>query len=135
MSLRKWVPQENYYYAAEKTGFILNPKRRDGSYSRYAGLDDVMEDLHFYMQLIKFGMGRCTWDAAQEIRSGKLERDEGIALVKKYDQERPKEYLNEILEYLEMDLDEFEDVIDSFRPHHLWTEDEAGKFRLTTTIN
>ena len=39
------------------------------------------------MQVIKFGMGRATWDAAQEIRTNKITREEGVALVKKYDQE------------------------------------------------
>ena len=51
------------------------------------------------MQYIKFGMGRATWDAAQEIRTNIITRDEGIAL-KKYDHEYPKIYLNDILEYL-----------------------------------
>ena len=81
---RKWVPQENYYYAVNNTGFTPNEKRKDGTFAKYAGIDDVMEDLHFYMQVIKFGMGRCTWDAAQEVRTGKLEREEAIALVNKY---------------------------------------------------
>ena len=38
-----------------------------------------MEDLHYFMQYIKFGMGRATWDAAQEIRTNIITRDEGIA--------------------------------------------------------
>ena len=50
------------------------------------------------MQVIKFGMGRATWDAAQEIRTNKITREEGIALVKKYDQEIPKTFLKDILE-------------------------------------
>ena len=79
----------------------LNPtQKKDGSYSKYAGIDDKMEDLHYFMQYIKFGMGRATWDAAQEIRTNIISRDEGIALVKKYDHEYPKIYLKDILEYL-----------------------------------
>ena len=35
-------------------------------------IDDKMEDLHYYMQVIKFGMGRATWDAAQEMKLIKL---------------------------------------------------------------
>ena len=37
---------------------------------------------HYYTTLIKFGLGRATYDAAQEIRNGKITRDEGINLVK-----------------------------------------------------
>ena len=118
---RKWVPQENYYYAVQNTGFTPNEKRKDGSFSKYAGIDDVMEDLHFYMQLIKFGMGRCTWDTAQEVRTGKLEREEAVALVRKYDCEPPRESLPEILDYLDMSDDCFWEVINNFRTKHLWT--------------
>jgi len=119
---RKWVPQENYYYAVKHTGFVPNDKRKDGSYSKYAGIDDMLEDLHFFMQYIKFGMGRCTWDSAQEIRTGKLERGEAISLIRKFDHEPPKEFLNEILEYLNLTTAEFWEVVNSFRPKHLWAE-------------
>ena len=127
---RKWIPQENYYYAVEHTDFRPNEKRKDGTYSKYAGIDDVMEDLHFYMQLIKFGMGRCTWDSAQEVRTGKLERDEAIALVNKYDKEPPIEFFDEILNYLDMSEIKFWSIIDSFRTKHLWIKDSGGVFSL-----
>ena len=42
-----------------------------------------MDDLHYYTTLIKFGIGRATYDAAQEIRSGDITREEGVALVNK----------------------------------------------------
>ena len=132
---RKWIPQENYYYAVEHTGFKPNEKRKDGTYSKYAGIDDVMEDLHYYMQLIKFGMGRCTWDAAQEVRTGKLERDEAIALVSKYDQEQPVEFFDEILRYLDISENKFWSIIDSFRTKHLWTRDNKGIFSLRYPVS
>jgi N-acetyl sugar amidotransferase len=127
---RKWVPQESYYYAVENTGFEPNPKRRDGTHCKYAGLDDVIEDLHFYMQYIKFGMGRCTWDSAQEIRNKMLERDEAISLVRRYDSEIPKEYISEILKYLDMDINTFTDIVDKFRPPHLWQYSRNEGFQL-----
>jgi len=127
---RKWIPQENYYYAVKHTNFKPNDRRKDGSYSKYAGIDDTLEDLHFFMQAIKFGMGRCTWDAAQEIRSGRLEREEGIALVRKFDLEPPQENLSSILKYLKMKESEFWGIIDSFRTKHLWSRDQHGKFVL-----
>lgn len=117
---RKWVPQENYYYAVQNTGFTPNEKRKDGTFAKYAGIDDVIEDLHFYMQLIKFGMGRCTWDAAQEVRTDKLEREEAVALVNKYDQEPPIENLDEILDYLDLDVEEFWFIVNKFRTKNLW---------------
>lgn len=119
----KWDPQEMYYYAAENTGFRPNPVRTQGTYSRYAGIDDVIEWLHFYMIFIKFGIGRATYDAAQEIRNQKITREEGVALVHKYDHEFPNQFLNDFLEYFEMDNKEFFDIIDKFRNPLLWQKD------------
>ena len=82
----KWDPQEVFYYAAEKAGFKSNSERTQGSYSKYSSIDDKLDTLHFYTTLIKFGIGRATYDASQEIRSNKIDREEGVALVRKYDQ-------------------------------------------------
>ena len=117
----KWHPQSNYYYAAEHTGFEPNSDgRSEGTYSKYASLDDKLDGLHYYMAYIKFGIGRCTSDAAHEIRDGEITRDEGIALVRRYDGEFPEKHLAECLDYLGMDEDYLTTVINRFRPGHLW---------------
>lgn len=86
----KWDPQECYYYAADNTGFQANDERTEGTYSKYSSIDDQIDMFHYYTTLIKFGIGRATYDAAQEIRNGKITREEGVSLVRKYDQEFPK---------------------------------------------
>ena len=53
-------------------------------------MDDKIDWLHFYTFYSKFGMGRATAATDQEIRSGIISRDEGTALVKKFDGEFPK---------------------------------------------
>jgi N-acetyl sugar amidotransferase len=117
---RKWVPQENYYYAMKHSAFEPSPTRTSGSYSKYSGLDDKLEWFHYYMMYIKFGMGRATADAAQEIRSGKITREEGIALVRKYDGEFPQQHLSDVLEYTGLTENELFAAIDSFRSSTLW---------------
>ena len=79
---KKWIPQENYYYCVENTGFKPNPIRSEGTYSKYASLDDKIDGFHYYLMFIKFGFGRCISDAAHEVRDGHITRDEAIALVK-----------------------------------------------------
>ena len=79
----KWSPQENYYYASEYTDFKPNPERTEGTYSKYASLDDKMDGFHYYMRYIKFGLGRCVEDASHEIRDDHITREEGIASNKK----------------------------------------------------
>jgi len=129
---KRWDPQENYYYCAEHTGFSPNTERSEGTYSKYASLDDCLDGFHYYLGYIKFGIGRATSDAAHEIRDGKITREEGIALVRKFDGEFPKRYYKEFLEYCSMDEEKFEDVVNSWRPAHLW--EHAGKWELIRPI-
>lgn len=86
----KWEPQEAYYFAVDKTGFQPNDQRTEGTYSKYNSIDDKSDPFHYWTTLVKFGIGRTTYDASQEIRNHKITREEGIALVKKYDMEFPK---------------------------------------------
>ena len=79
--------------AVENTKFKARPFRTQGTYSKYNSIDDKIDDLHYYTTYIKFGIGRATYDSAQEIRTEKITREEGVNLVKQYDQEFPKKYL------------------------------------------
>jgi N-acetyl sugar amidotransferase len=132
---RKWTPQENYYYAAEHTGFISNPDgRSEGTYSKYASLDDRLDGFHYYLAFIKFGIGRATSDAAHEIRDGHLTRDEGVALVRRFDGEFPKKHFHTFLNYTGLTEEKFEQVIDSFRSPHLW-EKVDGEWKLRHKVS
>ncbi len=128
-----WDPQENFYHAVENTGFTPNPDRTEGTYSKYASLDDKLDGFHYYMRYIKFGMGRAVADSAHEVRVGKITRDEGIALVKKFDGEFPKKYFKEFLEYVSLTESEFNEVVDSWRSDHIWKY-ENGEWRLRYPI-
>lgn len=128
-----WDPQENFYYCTENNGFTANPERTEGTYSKYAGLDDRWDGFHYYLSFIKFGIGRATSDAAHEIRDNKITREEGVALVKKYDGEFPKKYFHEFLEYCSITEKEFDEVIDSWRSDHIW-EHVAGMWQLKKPV-
>jgi len=125
----KWDPQESYYYAAEHTGFQSNTERTEGSYSKYSSIDDKIDPLHYYTTFIKFGIGRATYDAAQEIRHGKITREEGIGLVRKYDSEFPSKYFKEILGYMDIKEEDFFRIIDKARSPHLWKKNN-GRWEL-----
>jgi len=129
----KWDQQEAYYYATENTGFKPNIERTEGTYSKYVSLDDKIDRFHFYTYFIKFGIGQATYDASQEIRMNKITREEGVALVKKYDSEFPKKFFNDFLEYISLSEEEFWKIIDGFRSPHLWQK-EKGKWKLRKTV-
>lgn len=144
-----WHPQGNYYYASDH-GFQAAPERTPGTYSKYASIDDKMDDFNFYCYFIKFGIGRATYDAAQEIRARDITRDEGLSLVKKYDGEFPERFADEIFEYLSirpeefpeastmfeqpvMDRAYFDHLTDRFRSPHVWQYDN-GEWSLRATV-
>ena len=117
----KWTPQEVYYYAVENTGFKARPFRSQGTFSKYQSIDDKIDDLHFYTTYIKFGIGRATYDASQEIRNKHINRDEALALVKRFDGEFPDRYFNDVMEYLDINPNYFRtELSDKFRSPHLW---------------
>ena len=129
-----WDPQENFYYASKYCNFETNLERTEGTYSKYSSIDDKVDNFHYYTTLIKFGIGRATYDASQEIRNKKITREEGINLVKLYDNEFPKKYFNDFLEYIGYSKTEFTKIIDSFRPNHIWKKYSKNKFKLRKTV-
>lgn len=146
----KWHPQSCYYYAVEHGGFEASPERTPGTYSKYNSIDDRIDDFHYYTTFTKFGIGRATYDAAQEVRSGDITREEGVALVKRFDGEFPERFAEEIFRYLSlpvkdfphastqfdqpiMDRPYFENLADSFRSPHLW-KFEHGSWLLRHSV-
>ena len=128
------MPQENYYYSVENCGFECEPDgRSEGTYSKYASLDDRIAGYHNYLAWIKFGHGRATSDAAHEIRDKHITREEGVALVKKYDGELPKKHFKEFLNYISINEEKFFETIDKFRSPHLW-EKNGGEWKLKHTV-
>ncbi|WP_135081517.1 N-acetyl sugar amidotransferase [Terasakiella sp. SH-1] len=133
----KWHPQECYYYSVEHGDFEACPERNTGTFSKYASIDDKIDDLHWYSTFIKFGIGRCSYDAAQEIRSRDIERVEGVALVKRFDGEYPERFFDTLMDYLSIDTKQFpnakewfespemtkeyfNNIVDRNRSPHIW---------------
>ena len=131
---KHWTPQENFYYCVDNTGFAANPIRSEGTFSTYASLDDQIDGFHYYLAYIKFGLGRCTSDTAQEIRNGHLTREEGVRLVEKFDGEFPAKYFKVFLDFCDISEDYFFKVIDSWRSKHLWGKDQNGDWKLRHNI-
>ena len=130
----KWTPQEAYYYSVEHSGFQANPVRSEGTYSKYNSLDDRIDGFHYYTLYIKFGIGRTTYDASQEIRNKHITREEGVALVQRFDGEFPEKYFNEIMEHIGMVPERFIELCDEFRSPHLWNK-EDGEWKLRYQVS
>ena len=120
-----------FYYAVNNTDFEVNSERIEGTYQKYASLDDKTDGFFYYTRYIKFGVGRAMMDSSQEIRNGHITKEEGLALIKQFDGEYPKRYEKEFLEYISMSKEEFENICDNFRPDHIW-EKKSNRWELKT---
>jgi N-acetyl sugar amidotransferase len=146
----KWHPQDNYYYSVEHTDFKAAPERTAGTYSKYSSIDDKIDDFHYYTTFIKFGIGRATYDAAQEVRASDITREEAVALARRYDGEFPARFENDVYEYLSLPPEKFPaaakmfeqpimsrqyflDLCNKFRSPHIWQFD-GKEWKLRNTV-
>jgi N-acetyl sugar amidotransferase len=135
-----WHPMDNYYRACDHTGFEANDERSEGTYTKFASIDDKLDGLHYYFGYIKFGIGRCTSDAAQQVRAGDIDREEAVALVRRYDGEIPLRHLEKSCDYLglpaegRVGMTHLSSVINRFRPPHVWEDLGDDGWRLKGAV-
>tara|TARA_B100001093_G_C26845217_1_gene1022426 strand:- start:784 stop:1881 length:1098 start_codon:yes stop_codon:yes gene_type:complete len=132
----KWSMLENYEYVKEKLpGFktALNG-RTSGTFTDFDSLDDKIDCLYYYMQYIKFGFGRATRDACRMIQNNQMDRNKSIELARKYDHEFPELDFDEILSYLDITSDQFEEIVNKHRNKEIWKSNINNKWELINSI-
>ena len=139
----KWDPQTNYYFAIENSDFKASPERIPGTYQKFAGLDDKVDDFNFFCYFIKFGIGRAATDAAQDARADRIVLEEVKALVRRYDGEFPERFAEEFFKFISvpedefpiasevfeqpnMDREYFDHLCDRFRSPHIWKRENSA---------
>ena len=91
------------------------------TYRTFSNLDDMHENgVHDYLKFIKLGYGRGTDHSMKDIRAGRMTRDEGIEMVRKYDHIKPMRDLKRWLNYVGMTETEFDRVCDTYRDPRVW---------------
>ena len=98
------------------------------TYRNISNLDDIYENgIKDYLKYVKFGYGRATDHACKDIRAGIMTRDEGIEMVRKYDDVKSSD-LFKWLAYVDMTEEEFDRIADTFRDSRVWSKDEQGNW-------
>ena len=89
--------------------------RREGTFRNYEGLDEYGLRVTQFMRGLKFGYGRATDDACEEIRSGRMTRAEGFAMADKYDGEPlTDKYVTPFCKFIKMGKAEFWDIMKKY---------------------
>jgi len=129
--LKDWSSKENAEFS-KKFGFRERSKdfrpEDTGSYVGYVGLDSDLQQVNQMLKCIKFGFGQCVDQACYDIRDNRISRNEAIELVKKYDGKCAERYIQKFCEYIEIDIEEFWNVANSFRGK-MWIKDDTGDWK------
>jgi len=123
-----WDPYRNYVVAKTHCGLKEADSSNAGTFTNFAQNDQKFYALHTYMMFLKYGFGRANQDACIEIRRGAMDRDQAINLVKLYDGHFPEEFIDDYLDYYQMDRSEFDDVLDHYANKALFEKYE-GRWR------
>ena len=118
----------------EHCGLKEQEDNSSGTFTNFAQSDQSLYPLHAYLMYLKFGFGRATQDAGIEIRRGAMNRSQAINLVRLYDGEYPAAFIDLYLEYFQMTLEEFNQVLDNWTNKDLFKK-VAGRWVPTFTIS
>jgi N-acetyl sugar amidotransferase len=85
-------------------------------------------DLHDQLKLFKHGYSRVTDHASREIRHGRITREQGLALVRKYELAQPL-HLDLICEWLGIQTQSLGFIVDQHRNPQYWRQHMPGEWR------
>jgi len=116
-----WDP-ETSLSVAKAHGFQVRSEGPKTGLYNYADIDDDLISIHHYLKWYKFGFTRLFDNLSLEIRNKRMTRDQAIAIVKKYGEQRPDEDIEKLCAFLDITRDHFFDVIEKFRNLDIWKQ-------------
>ena len=116
-----WDGHTNAELAIARYGWQRARTPFERTYRLISNVDDMHENgVHDYLKFVKFGYGRASDHACKDIRAGRMTREEGVAMVRRYDHVKPRRDLERWLRYVRMTEEEFDAVADRFRDRRVW---------------
>lgn len=120
---------EEHLKIARGHGFKTLDEPRQGTYRNYVGIDEKINRIHQYLKALKFGYGRATDHACEDIRNGRLTREEAKQLVKAHDLEELSDYyVDDFVAYLGYSKEEFYAILEKFRNQAIWQKDANNRW-------
>jgi len=124
----QWDAKQNIEIA-KKYGFQTRKEGPVVGIYDYADLDCMYIIIHHYFKYLKFGFGSTSDHVSNEIRKGRITREEGIKMVKESDGRKPpKEYITHFCNNIGITEKQFWKVADKFRGKEIWNKNEKGKW-------
>jgi len=128
-----WNAKKQTDFVISEMGFSPVTYERERTFNLFSKIEDHANDVHDYLKFVKFGYGRATDDASMEIRHGRMTREEGIEMVKRYDSNEPST-LEMYCEFLGISKQEFYEIVEPMREDGVWRK-EQGQWILNDSID
>ena len=123
-----WDAKDNVNIALDY-GFKVHEKGPIMGLYNYADLDCMNIVIHHYFKWLKFGFNRVTDHASNEIRKGRLSREEAIQLVIEKDGLKPpKEYIKCFCNQIGISEIDFWLNVEKFRNKDIWNKNLDGEW-------
>tara|TARA_B100000900_G_scaffold413165_1_gene436581 strand:+ start:8597 stop:9718 length:1122 start_codon:yes stop_codon:yes gene_type:complete len=120
----KWSSEKNLI-TAKKYGFKTLKKPLEGTFRNYVGIDEKINRIHQYIKLLKFGYGRGTDHACEDIRNKKITRKKGIYLVKKYDRVKlSNHFINDFIKFINISRKQFNSILNKYTNKDIWKKNK-----------
>ncbi|RDL44025.1 N-acetyl sugar amidotransferase [Marinomonas piezotolerans] len=127
-----WDSQKQIEDMIEKYGYeTMEQERTFNHYESIYCWNNA--SVHDYVKFLKFGYGKVSDHASRDIRLKRMSREEGIELVKKYQDVKPQA-LNKFLQWVGLSEQQFMDYIEPFRDPELWRKEANGEWTLLDSI-
>lgn len=106
-----------------------NPYER-GNIHPFDALDDDFVVINQMMKRLKYGFGKASDEICEEIRYGRMTREKGVEMVKKYDGGCSPQYIQRFCDYLKISEEQFWEVIEKYRNPDIWVKDKNNNWQL-----
>lgn len=120
-----WDAKEHAELMIREWGFSPVAYERQRTFNLYAKIEDHANDVHDYLKYLKFGYGRATDDASMEVRHGRMTREEGLEMIRRYDAREP-ESLPMYCDFLGISVEQFYKMVEPMRDSSIWERNGEG---------
>jgi N-acetyl sugar amidotransferase len=120
---------EEHLRIAQGYGFRTLEQPGEGTYRTYVGIDEKINRIHQYLKVLKFGYGRATDHACEDIRNGRLTRDEAKVLVRQHDLEPlSQDYVRALGAFLDIEPEDLDATLERYRDQTIWQRNGSGEW-------
>ncbi len=125
-----WSLINNGNYAALRGLDVRNDKPWEmGDYVGVTALDEDFTPMNQMIKYLKYGFGRTTDYVNEEIRNGRISREQGIKLCQEYDGKCADRYIKSFADFISISVKEFWGQVDHSVNTNLFVKEELGVYK------